>query len=314
MDAFCRTNFWIKKMEAKRVLFLFLVQCFFLFPVHLHAQAWSLNDSAKGWNAHDLVALYFHNSELQTQWAWEALSNYTFKGNEHVLDFGSGDGKLSALISFMVPNGSVCGVDVSKEMIHFAKKMFPSVYYKNLSFLPTTDLDFSDIVLPHRFDIVTSFCVFHLLPYPTKVLKNIKPHLHAKSQLIATFPIGGNTEFFRAAQEEFSRRGWDFPSATVETKAMRDPDKVHQIFKDSGFEIMSFKVVDTRNAFSTKKEMIDWFEGTLSANWHIPIESRREFFEDLANRYLAYRPQDAENDGFVYFRLKRIDLVAKPVF
>jgi hypothetical protein len=59
--------------------------------------------------------------------------------------------------------------------------------------------------------------------------------------------------------------------------------------------------------------MIDWFEGTLAAGWNIPEEERRQFFTDMANRYLMYRPQDQDEDGFVYLLCDRIDLVASPI-
>lgn len=137
----------------------------------------------------------------------------------------------------MVARGSVTGVDLSEEMCAYATKMFPASYYKNLVFLPTKEVDFGDLRLSKKFDIVTSFCVFHLVPHPTKVLQNIKPYMHAKSKLILTLPIGGNLEFFQAASEEMAKRGWSFPAPTEGTKAMRDPSKIQQIFKDVGLKI-----------------------------------------------------------------------------
>jgi|GEM_PF-1695275 len=297
--------------KAVSFLSLLLIGMLSFFPAH--ATNWSLEDPSKGWNSKELIVLYFHNSELQTQWAWEALSHYSFQDNEHVLDFGAGDGKLSALISFMVPKGSVCGIDISEEMMHFALKMFPSSIYKNLNFFPTHNLDLKEISFPSKFDLITSFCVFHLVPQPKKVLEEMKLHMHPNSKLVATFPIGGNPDFFKAASEEMAKRGWNFPAPTDGTKAMRDPNKARQLFADAGFHLDYFQVIDTRTPFSTKKEMVDWFEGTLSANWDIPSEGRRDFFSDLADRYLIYRPQDIGEDGFVYFSLKKIDLVATPV-
>src|SRR5437016_4520222 len=97
----------------------------FLLAASLSCQNWALQDANAGWNSRELVTLYYHNSELQTQWAWRALCKYHFQGNERVLDFGSGDGKLSALISCMVPQGSVTGIDLSKEMTVYASQMFP---------------------------------------------------------------------------------------------------------------------------------------------------------------------------------------------
>ncbi len=273
----------------------------------LCGEDWSLKDKDLGWNSRELVNLYFHNSELQTQWAWEALSHYHVKGNETILDFGSGDGKLSALLSFMAPKGNVVGVDLSSEMVSYATKMFP---YKNLLFQESADIDFSQVTFPEKFDLVTAFCVFHLIPNPSTVLTNINAEMKPGGHLVMTLPIGKNPDFFRAVSDEMSARGWQMPAPTSGSLQMRDSQQMHQVVSDAGFDVTHFEVVESRFPFSSKAEMIDWFEGTLAANWNIPKEDRREFCCSLANRYLTIRPDEVDPDGFVYFSLKRIDLVA----
>lgn len=291
-------------MKTKVLYFLLF------FSSTLFGQDWALKDPTLGWNNRQLVSLYFHNSELQTQGAWGALSNYRFLGTERVLDFGTGDGKIAALISRMVAN-KVQGVDISKEMIFYASKMFPTHDYKNLEF-SLSSIDFSDMLFPEKFDVVTSFYVFHLLPNPSNVLTNIKSHMQPHGKLILTFPIGKNFEFYRAASEEMALRGWDFPSATEESQQMRDPEKIQQILKDAGFDVEYFLVREERSPFSSKEELVDWFEGTCTANWNIPPEEQRDFFSGLTDRLLTYRPQDQDEDDFVYFYLKYVDIVATP--
>lgn len=56
------------------------------------------------------------------------------KGNEHILDVGCGDGKITADISKFVPNGFVLGIDLAKPMIEWAKKQYHPMEYSNLSF------------------------------------------------------------------------------------------------------------------------------------------------------------------------------------
>jgi ubiquinone/menaquinone biosynthesis C-methylase UbiE len=45
--------------------------------------------------------------------------------DEHILDVGCGDGKVTAELARAVPKGSVTGIDASPEMIRFARKTFP---------------------------------------------------------------------------------------------------------------------------------------------------------------------------------------------
>ncbi|PJD96722.1 MAG: hypothetical protein CK425_05105 [Parachlamydia sp.] len=74
------------------------------------------------WDTH-LVRPYVHNSELQRRWAWALLASHMreLKGNEHILDVGCGDGKITADLSKFVPSGSVIGIDPSLAMLAWAK-------------------------------------------------------------------------------------------------------------------------------------------------------------------------------------------------
>ena len=73
------------------------------------------------WNAADYAA----NSAVQQTWARELIAQLHLRGDEHVLDVGCGDGKVTAEIARAVPTGSVTGIDASPEMIRFARKTFP---------------------------------------------------------------------------------------------------------------------------------------------------------------------------------------------
>jgi trans-aconitate 2-methyltransferase len=82
------------------------------------------------WNAADYAA----NSVVQQAWARELIAKLNLQGDEHVLDVGCGDGKVSAEIARAVPRGSVVGVDASPQMIKFARAAFPSGKIPNLKF------------------------------------------------------------------------------------------------------------------------------------------------------------------------------------
>ena len=82
------------------------------------------------WNAADYAA----NSAVQQTWARELIARLHLRGDEHVLDVGCGDGKVTAEIARAVPRGFVVGVDASAEMIAFARKAFPAAEISNLKF------------------------------------------------------------------------------------------------------------------------------------------------------------------------------------
>ena len=82
------------------------------------------------WNAADYAA----NSAAQQIWARELIAQLQLRGDEHILDVGCGDGKVTAELARAVPKGSVTGIDASPEMIRFARKTFPPGKHPNLEF------------------------------------------------------------------------------------------------------------------------------------------------------------------------------------
>ena len=61
---------------------------------------------------------YSKNSNIQWIWATETINNYSWNGNECVLDVGCGDGKITAFIAKdKMPNGLIVGLDISQNII-----------------------------------------------------------------------------------------------------------------------------------------------------------------------------------------------------
>ena len=82
------------------------------------------------WNAADYAA----NSAVQQTWARELIARLHLRGDEHILDVGCGDGKVTAEIARDVPRGSVIGIDASPQMIAFARKTCPPGKIPHLEF------------------------------------------------------------------------------------------------------------------------------------------------------------------------------------
>jgi len=57
------------------------------------------------WNAADYAA----NSAVQQSWARELIAKLNLRGDEHILDVGCGDGKVTAEIARALPDGSATG-------------------------------------------------------------------------------------------------------------------------------------------------------------------------------------------------------------
>src|SRR4051812_12970708 len=99
------------------------------------------------WNAQD----YAKNSSVQQTWARELIAKLNLGGDERLLDIGCGDGKVTAELASMLTSGSAVGVDVSREMIGFAKANFPPGDFPNLSF---AWMDASELSFENEFDVI----------------------------------------------------------------------------------------------------------------------------------------------------------------
>ena len=87
----------------------------------------------------------------------EVISAYPFSGSEQILDVGSGDGALSALLAKKVPQGGVLGIDVSPAMVEYAKNSWSR---SNLQF---EEIDIKSGTFNKQFDIITIFFAFEWL-------------------------------------------------------------------------------------------------------------------------------------------------------
>jgi len=116
------------------------------------------------WNAEH----YKKHAKGQFERGKKAVESLGLKGNEHVLDVGCGDGRITAEIGKHVSNGTVVGIDISENMINEAKKSFGSI--SNVVFLHTDATTFTS---DKNFDVVVCFATFHWIKHQKKVLQNI---------------------------------------------------------------------------------------------------------------------------------------------
>lgn len=268
--------------------------------------SWHLQD---GWDSEYLAQKYFHHSELQSQWAWHMLSTYHFIGNERVLDFGCGDGKITTEVAYFVPNGTVFGVDISSSMISFARRCFPKLYHPNLSFGLTSELDTSS------YDLIYSFCVFHLIANPIDKLSYLSERLAPNGKLLLVVPSGNNPTFFAAARDMFQKYHlpipWDKPNVEQKKVTMRTEEGVKHCLSAAGLQSVSIDHLHTPTIFFNKKAIVEWMIGTVTANWQIPLDKARSFFSDLVDRMVELDESFIDSSGAYHLKLSRIEVVAK---
>src|SRR2546430_7948944 len=106
--------------------------------------------------------------------AEEVLALLDLKGSERMLDVGFGDGKITAEIASRSPQGSVVGVDPSRDMISFAQHNFGPATRPNLRFEVA---DARCLPFQNEFDLVVSFNALHWIPEQDTALSSIRSTL-----------------------------------------------------------------------------------------------------------------------------------------
>lgn len=279
------------------------------FALSLHAEdpQWSFDDT-QGWNSLTLAKIYFHHSETQRQWAWELLGKHRLNGDERILDFGCGDGKVTSELSRLVPNGSAFGMDISSDMLHIAHMRFPPFAYSNLSF--------GQVIPKSLFDVICSFSVFQFIADPVATLKTLKTHLKPEGRLLLVIPTNTDPTLFQAASETFSKWGFEPPWSKKEgvpAFTMRTLEGCSQVLKEAGYRILHLEMIETENPFYDTQELIMWLSGTGTANWNVPVGDSVPFFTDFTKRLCELKPSMVDPEGRILLSLPRIHIIAEGI-
>jgi trans-aconitate 2-methyltransferase len=147
---------------------------------------------------------YKKSSAHQKEWGNKIISEFDFKGNEHILDLGCGDGVLTAELAKLVPEGFVLGIDASRGMIDSALKLKS----KNLEFR-LQDID--DLDYREEFNLIFSNAALHWVKDHNQVLANCYKSLKPDGSIRFNFAAEGNcSHFFRVIRsviklEEYSK-------------------------------------------------------------------------------------------------------------
>lgn len=257
-----------------------------------------------GWNLRSNVRRYHQNSTLQKEWAFDLIGKYhKFNGSEKILDVGSGDGKISYLLSRL--GKKVTGIDISAEMIDFSNNQYG--HYENVEFLLNDKNQAWDSIKDKSMDVITCFCMLHLVPNPAQFLSHLKTKVKPGGKIIFTYPIPGNPAFAKALSIANDQFNFAAPKKTDEQKKATTAKGMSLCLKKQGFDKFRIETTATKNAFSSRATMIDWFIGTYSANINLPHRMERAYNTTVVNTYLKNDTQSKGPRDVVYYNVSRID-------
>ena len=255
------------------------------------------------WNPEE----YKDSSKNQKSWELELLSKIEFTGSEKVLDIGCGDGRLSAVIADKVPNGSVTGIDLSKNMIQFAENNY-SVTYKNLNFKV---MNASNINFKEQFDIIFSNAALHWIQDHKPVINGIKNSLKQSGKFYIQFGGKGNAEtVIETINKIIKSEKWGkyfidfkFPYGFY---SIEEYEKIINNTKE--LQIQNIEMIQKKMKFENKNLFSSWIRTTwLPYTKKIPETLRETFIDECVKNYTL------TNNNIDNIKMVRLEVIGSKV-
>ncbi|PIE55942.1 MAG: SAM-dependent methyltransferase [Desulfobulbus propionicus] len=260
------------------------------------------------WNAAD----YAKNSSVQQAWARELIAKLELSGKEALLDIGCGDGKITAEIAQVLTEGSVIGVDSSKEMVQLAKQNFPPTSYSNLSF---DQVDAQHLNFKEQFDVIFSNAALHWVLDHKPILFGIYQALKPEGKVLVQMGGKGNAQQLIAFVEQILKESeWKkYFKDFLFPYGFYSPEEYTPWVKDCGLELLQISLIPKDMVYKSPDAFKGWFRTTwLPYLERVPRERQSQFIDDVVEMYLAVNPPN--ENGEISIKMQRLEFIAKKTY
>lgn len=259
------------------------------------------------WNPTD----YAQHSQGQERWAKELLELLAPEPQESILDIGCGDGRITAEIAKMVPQGRAVGVDRSPEMIAYAKEHFPPAQFSNLTFMQA---DASELPFHEEFDAIFSNAALHWVLDHKPVVAGIARSLCPGGRCVLQMGGKGNGDTVVEAMEACLQDSqWQAEWQSRNSHyGFHDAEEYRQWMRESGLHPDSVELLAKDMVHESRAAFTAW----LRTAWHpytsrVPEDRRVRFLEAVTDRYL--RDHRVDSEGRVHVRMIRLQALGHKV-
>lgn len=258
------------------------------------------------WNPED----YEKSSSAQYNWALGLISELDLRGDERILDIGCGDGKITSGIASLVPNGSVLGIDISQEMIDFAKGKYTRDKYGKLTFQLG---DASSIDFEEEFDLAVSFACLHWVKDHLSVLQGVGRSLRPGGRIL--FQCGGRgnaSEILNMATDLIRRETWSkYFQSFAFPYYFYGPEEYSPWLAQAGLKALRVELL-SKDMIHNKTGLEGWIRTTwLPYLERLPEDMRQVFVGEVADSYIECHPPD--RDGMVHVQMMRLEVEAAKI-
>ncbi len=261
-----------------------------------------MNTVKHKWNARD----YAENSTAQELWAQELIDKLALQGDEHLLDIGCGDGKITNSIAEKLSNGLVIGIDRSESMLGLAKEQF---ILPNLSF---HTMDAAKIDLHEKFDVAFSNAALHWVKDQRAVLEGLKKHLNRDAKIL--FQMGGHgnaRDIIEVMTHLITSEKWkkDFDNFIFPYRFCKIQDYEEWLMQ-AGYEAERVELIPK----DMIHENVEGLKGWLRTTWfpytdQLPDTEKEDFLNLVVEKYSNNNPPDSE--GRTHVKMVRLEVEAR---
>ncbi len=254
------------------------------------------------WNPAD----YNKHSAAQKDFADELIAKLRLQGDERVLDIGCGDGKMTAAIARLVPEGSVVGLDSSNAMIAFAQTEFSLHDNPGLLFVVG---DAGDMSFAGEFDVVFSTAALHWVKNHGPVLAGIYRALKPGGRLLIQMGGKGNAAGIISVADQMVKRS-EWASYFVEFPfpyGFYGPDEYTRWAEQAGLVVERAELIPKIVSHADCAALEGWFRTTWLPYLHrLPIELQPIFINAVVDRYVSDNP--ADETGAIRVDMVRLEM------
>ncbi|MEG8948003.1 methyltransferase domain-containing protein [Rosettibacter firmus] len=260
--------------------------------------------SKYNWNPEE----YHISSSEQFKWAKELIAKLSIKGNEKILDVGCGDGKVTAEISKLLPEGFIVGVDNSLSMIKFAKENFPEEKFPNLIFICA---DARNLSFEYEFDIIFSNATLHWIKDHLPVLQGFKNILKNSGRILLQMGGKGNAQdLINVLDEIIKEEKWKsyFENFTF-PYGFFDINDYEKFLNKAGLLPKRIELLPKDMIHKGEEKFKLWIKTTwLPYTQQIPESKREMFIDEVVKSYIKKFPID--NNGLIHLKMMRLEVEA----
>ncbi len=256
------------------------------------------------WDAAD----YERSSSAQHKWAKELIAKLNLKGVEHLLDIGSGDGKVTAEIAEILNGGLAVGIDSSEEMITLARTRYSKNQFANLQFLQA---DARSLPFENTFDVVFSNATMHWILDHQPVLKGIAQSLRPGGCILLQMGGKGNgAGIISVLEEMMALSQWcDYFVDFTFPYGFYDAEDYQSWLADLGLKPVRVELIPKDMTHLGREGLEAWFRTTwIPYTQRVPDSERSSFTTQLIDRYLDCYPVD--KDGLAHVQMVRLEVEA----